>query len=159
MEHTTTQTQRMQRRKRRRMTNFSFHLSESATPMDPHHHPSPRRKSNDIFLIPSTYFFFWLSLKLVILHNWNYFSLMNIRLVHKKKLEGGPGDDAANETTSDPRDLKLQQLDRDFELALKSGKTSTRRRRKEEEEDIVPFVFHFSPMSISFFSGKIRKRI
>ncbi|KAF9372666.1 Transcription factor iws1 [Podila verticillata] len=58
------------------------------------------------------------------------------KLVHKKKLEGGPGDDAANETTSDPRDLKLQQLDRDFELALKSGKTSTRRRRKEEEEDI-----------------------
>ncbi|KAF9206004.1 Transcription factor iws1 [Podila verticillata] len=58
------------------------------------------------------------------------------KLITKKKIEGGLGDDAANETTSDPRDLKLQQLDRDFELALKSGKTSTRRRRKEEEEDI-----------------------
>lgn len=99
-------------------------------------------------MVLSTYFlFFWLSLKLVILL---YFSLMNIRLVNKKRVEGGPRDDAANETTSDPRDLKLQQLDRDFELALKSGKTSTRRRRKEEEEDIVPFV-SFSPMSISFF--------
>lgn len=83
---------------------------------------------------------------------------MNIRLVSKKKVDGGSRDDAANETTSDPRDLKLQQLDRDFELALKSGKTSTRRRRKEEEEDIVPFV-SFSSMCISFFSRKIRKRI
>ncbi|KAG0335134.1 Transcription factor iws1, partial [Podila humilis] len=46
------------------------------------------------------------------------------------------GDDAENEASLDPRDLKLQQLDRDFELALKSGKSQSRRRRKDEEEDI-----------------------
>ncbi|KAG0027266.1 Transcription factor iws1 [Podila clonocystis] len=75
------------------------------------------------------------------------------KLASKKKADGGASrDDAANETTSDPRDLKLQKLDRDFELALKSGKTSSRRRRKDEEEDIDNEL----DASAARFVGKMR---
>ncbi|KAG0359732.1 hypothetical protein BC939DRAFT_452535 [Gamsiella multidivaricata] len=62
---------------------------------------------------------------------------------HKKKKiskktkptkEGSQNLEGGEELPLDPRQQALQQLEKDFELALKSGKSSSRRRRKDEED-------------------------
>ncbi|KAG0261861.1 Transcription factor iws1 [Actinomortierella ambigua] len=52
----------------------------------------------------------------------------------KKKQDGAAGDQAGQDGVPSARQAALEQLERDFENATKSGKTA--RRRKKDEEDI-----------------------
>ncbi|KAF9157459.1 Transcription factor iws1 [Actinomortierella ambigua] len=56
------------------------------------------------------------------------------RKLVKKKQDGAAGDQAGQDGVPSARQAALEQLERDFENATKSGKTA--RRRKKDEEDI-----------------------
>ncbi|KAF9580141.1 Transcription factor iws1 [Lunasporangiospora selenospora] len=57
------------------------------------------------------------------------------KLTKKSKPGEGPEGQSGPDLPLDPREQALMQLEKDFELALKSGKSSNRRRRKEDEDD------------------------
>ncbi|KAF9422175.1 Transcription factor iws1 [Podila epigama] len=84
-----------------------------------------------------------------------------------KKADSSAGEQKEGEidlANMDPRQLKLLQLEKDFELALKSGKSSSRRRRKDEEdidteldESAARFVAKMRDAAFADIDAKLKK--
>lgn len=66
----------------------------------------------------------------------SFYPLYNTRSAKKAKPSSPSQTVEGEEGPLDPRQQALLQLEKDFDLALKSGKSTSRRRRKDEE-DIV----------------------
>lgn len=56
-----------------------------------------------------------------------------------KSSQDGVLNEGGEDLPLDPHQQKMLKLEKDFELALKNGKPSTRRRRKDEEDIVSGF--------------------